>query len=237
MSGSDPGGCRDRDGVSSACGVLGGCRRRQLLPVPHRGTRLRAIAPYPGQSIRAIQYQWLELRRLPQILLVLVLELRLMFEVGARASTPRESRRCAIHTPPRHASGTLCAPPQGRRPRGSAPWTPALPGARRCAGPPRGSGPWNPALPGATRPRLCAGRAAAGCERRLALRARRRWRRRCTSGRLGQPNCCHALRARRRRPARPGACMCCPSINCACCLLGWWGCRRLRALRAARDAL
>ena len=163
-----------------------------------------------------------------------------MFEVGARASTPRESRRHTVLCHTRHASqglsvrlhreGDQGAPPPGPPPcrelgaalghQGAPP--PGPPPCRELRGPP---------------PCLCAGRAAAGCERRLALRARRRWRRRCTPGRLGQPNCCHALRARRRRPARPGACMCCPPINCACCLLGLLGCRRRRALRAARDAL
>ena len=57
-------------------------------------------------------------------------------------------------------------------------------GARRCA--PR-------AL------RACVpGGAAAGCHRRHALRARRRWRGRCAPGRLRQPSRGLALRARRR---------------------------------------
>ena len=112
-----------------------------------------------------------------------------------------------------HREGDQGAPPPGPPPcrelgaalghQGAPP--PGPPPCRELRGPP---------------PCLCAGRAAAGCERRLALRARRRWRRRCTPGRLGQPNCCHALRARRRRPARPGACMCCPPMQCACASWG-----------------
>ena len=46
------------------------------------------------------------------------------------------------------------------------------------------------------------GGAAAGCHRRLALRARRRWRGRCAPGRLWQPGRRLALRARRRRHGR-----------------------------------
>ena len=57
-------------------------------------------------------------------------------------------------------------------------------GARRCA-------------PRALRACMPGG-AAAGCHRRLALRARRRWRGRCAPGRLRQPGRGHALRARRR---------------------------------------
>ena len=80
-----------------------------------------------------------------------------------------------------------------------------------------------------------------GCqERRLALRTRRRWRGRCAPGRPWQPGHCLALRARRQRRGRcapAGAYMCSPR-NCARCLLGGgvWGCRRRRALRAAREA-
>ena len=60
------------------------------------------------------------------------------------------------------------------------------------------------------------GGAAAGCHRRLALRARRRWRGRCAPGRLWQPGRRLALRARRRRHGRcaPGrrapTCTCYP---------------------------
>ena len=43
---------------------------------------------------------------------------------------------------------------------------------------------------------------ACGCQRRLALRARRRWRGRCAPGRPWQPGHCLALRARRRRRGR-----------------------------------
>ena len=59
-------------------------------------------------------------------------------------------------------------------------------------------------------PRACVpGGAAAGCHRRLALRARRRWRGRCAPGRLRQPGRRLALRARRRRHGRcaPGRLM------------------------------
>ena len=86
------------------------------------------------------------------------------------------------------------------------------------------------------------GGAAAGCHRRLALRARRRWRGRCAPGRLWQPGRRLALRARRRRhgrcaPGRLGAymCMLSPPIT-ARVASWWWGCRRRRALRAARNA-
>ena len=86
------------------------------------------------------------------------------------------------------------------------------------------------------------GGAAAGCHRRLALRARRRWRGRCAPGRLWQPGRRLALRARRRRhgrcaPGRPGAYMymLSPPIT-ARVASWWWGCRRRRALRAARNA-
>ena len=74
--------------------------------------------------------------------------------------------------------------------------------------------------------------------RGLALRARRRWRGRCAPGRLRQPGIGLALRARRRWRGR-----CAPGRlhvprERARCLSWWWGCRcrRLRALRAARDA-
>ena len=43
---------------------------------------------------------------------------------------------------------------------------------------------------------------ACGCQRRLALRARRRWHGRCAPGRPWQPGHCLALRARRRRRGR-----------------------------------
>ena len=66
---------------------------------------------------------WLELRRLPQILLVLVLELRLMFEVGARASTPRESRRCATHATSPRLRDSLCAS-TGKETKGLRPLDP-----------------------------------------------------------------------------------------------------------------
>ena len=65
---------------------------------------------------------------------------------------------------------------------------------------------------------------ACGCQRRLALRARRRWRGRCAPGRPWQPGHCLALRARRRRRGR-----CAPgrlhvlSAYCARCLLGGSG--------------
>ena len=71
--------------------------------------------------------------------------------------------------------------------------------------------------------RLCAaGGAAVGCHRRLALRARRRWRGRCAPGRLWQPGRRLALRARRRRHGRcaPGRLhVFPPPITCARCLL------------------
>ena len=69
------------------------------------------------------------------------------------------------------------------------------------------------------------GGAAAGCHRRLALRARRRWRGRCAPGRLWQPGRRLALRARRRRHGRcaPGRgrlhVHVIPPDNCARCLL------------------
>ena len=69
------------------------------------------------------------------------------------------------------------------------------------------------------------GGAAAGCHRRLALRARRRWRGRCAPGRLWQPGRRLALRARRRRHGRcapePGRLHVhvIPPDNCARCLL------------------
>jgi hypothetical protein len=75
---------------------------------------------------------------------------------------------------------------------------------------------------------LCAcvpGGAAAGCHRRLALRARRRWRGRCAPGRLRQPSRRLALRARHRRHGRcaPGRLHVhvhiAPPDNCARCLL------------------
>ena len=84
------------------------------------------------------------------------------------------------------------------------------------------------------------GGAAAGCHRRLALRARRRWRGRCAPGRLWQPGRRLALRARRRRHGR-----CAPRGGAYMYMLSppitarvaswWWGCRRRRALRAARE--
>ena len=43
---------------------------------------------------------------------------------------------------------------------------------------------------------------AHGCQRRLALRAKRRWRGRCAPGRPWQPGHCLALRARRRSRGR-----------------------------------
>ena len=95
--------------------------------------------------------------------------------------------------------------------------------ARLCAGPPRAAQPLAAidasryALGadgvGAARPGACGALAGkslpacpcAGCAsmparswRRLALRARRRWRGRCAPGRLRQPSRGHALRARRR---------------------------------------
>ena len=45
----------------------------------------------------------------------------------------------------------------------------------------------------------------------------------------------YALGAEGGGAARPGAYMC-PPRNCARCLLGEWGCRRSRVLRAAREA-
>ena len=70
------------------------------------------------------------------------------------------------------------------------------------------------------------GGAATGCHRRLALRARRRWRGRCAPGRLWQPGRRLALRARRRRHGRcaPGRLgrlhvHVIPPDNCARCLL------------------
>ena len=82
-----------------------------------------------------------------------------------------------------------------------------------------------------------------GCQRRLALRARRRWRGLCAPGRPWQPGHCLALRARRRRRGRcahPGAYMCmymCPPSNCARCLVGGVGMsKKSCAARAAREA-
>ena len=87
---------------------------------------------------------------------------------------------------------------------------------------------------------LCAGLggAAAGCHRRLALRARRRGRGRCAPGRLRQPFRRLALRARRRRRGRcaPGRLHVVPPPITAHVASWWWGRRRRRALRAARDA-
>ena len=64
---------------------------------------------------------------------------------------------------------------------------------------------------------LCAcvpGGTAAGCHRRLALRARRRWRGRCAPWRLRQPARRLGLRAQcRLGAARPGAYKCCPPDN------------------------
>jgi hypothetical protein len=67
-------------------------------------------------------------------------------------------------------------------------------------------------------------RSSALCQRRLALRARRRRRGRCAPGRPWQPGHCLALRARRRRRGRcaPGRHIC-PPRNCARCLLGGVG--------------
>ena len=66
------------------------------------------------------------------------------------------------------------------------------------------------------------GGAAAGCHRRLALRARRRWRGRCAPGRLRQPGCGHALRARRRWRGRcaPGRLHVVPPVNVRALPLG-----------------
>ena len=64
-----------------------------------------------------------------------------------------------------------------------------------------------------------------GCQRRLALRARRRWRGRCAPGRPRQPGHClarYALGAEGGGAARPGAYMCAPR-NYARCLLGGVG--------------
>ena len=78
---------------------------------------------------------------------------------------------------------------------------------------------------------------ACGCQRRLALRARRRWRGRCAPGRPWQQGHCLALRGRRRRRGR-----CAPGRLHVLRVLrtlspgGEWGCRRRRALRAAREA-
>ena len=74
-------------------------------------------------------------------------------------------------------------------------------------------------------------------QRRLALRAWRRWRGRCAPGRPWQPGHCLALRARRRRRGRcaPGAYLC-PRVTAHVVSWGEWGCRRSRVLRAAREA-
>ena len=79
--------------------------------------------------------------------------------------------------------------------------------------------------------------AAAGCHRRLALRARRRGRGRCAPGRLRQPGRRLALRARRRRRGRcaPGRLHVVPPPITARAASWWWRRRRRRALRAARD--
>ena len=79
---------------------------------------------------------------------------------------------------------------------------------------------------------------ACGCQRRLALRARRRWRGRCAPGRLRQPFRRLALRARRRTRGRcaPGRLHVVPPPITARVASWWWGRRRRRALRAARDA-
>ena len=60
-----------------------------------------------------------------------------------------------------------------------------------------------------------------GCQRRLALRARRRWRGRCAPGRLRQPSHFLAPRARRRRTPRARAPTCAPPV--AHVLLGMVG--------------
>ena len=78
-----------------------------------------------------------------------------------------------------------------------------------------------------------------GCQRRLGLRAWRRWRGRCVPGRPWQPGHCLALRARRRRRGRcaPGRHpTCAPRVTAHVVSWGEWGCRRSRVLRAAREA-
>ena len=78
--------------------------------------------------------------------------------------------------------------------------------------------------------RLAPGRAAAGCHRRLALRARLRWHGRAARpGAFGSPVAASrcALGAEGRGRCAPGR-LHVPPDNCAC--------RRRRALRAARDA-
>ena len=114
----------------------------------------------------------------------------------------------------RYALGARRCAPRGRSAHGAA---------RLCAGPPRAAQPLAAidtsryALGadgvGAARPGACGALAGkslpacpcAGCAsmparswRRLALRARRRWRGRCAPGRLRQPSRGHSLRARRR---------------------------------------
>ena len=81
--------------------------------------------------------------------------------------------------------------------------------------------------------------ARTGCQRRLALRARRRWRGRCAPGRPWQPGHCLAARATRSAPKagalRARAPTCAPRVTAHVVSWGEWGCRRSRVLRAARE--
>ena len=57
-----------------------------------------------------------------------------------------------------------------------------------------------------------------GCQRRLTLRARRKWRGGCTPRRPRQPGRCLALGAEGVGAARLGAYICSTALTCACCL-------------------
>ena len=75
-----------------------------------------------------------------------------------------------------------------------------------------------------------------GCQRRLALRARRQWRGGCAPGCPRQPGRCLALRARRRRSGRcePWRLHLLPPLTYACCLLVVGMSKTSCALRCSR---
>ena len=121
-----------------------------------------------------------------------------MLELCASRQKPPSVSVCWLR---QHASSQL-APPRATR-SASVAWALCAPGepdlrlalrARRSAHGAARRGHCAPVC------RAAPGGAAAGCHRRLALRARRRWRGRCAPGRLRQPGRGLALRARRRWP-------------------------------------
>jgi len=172
------------------------CASRQKPP-SQRPQRVRVLA-VPASSMPARSWRRLALR-------------------ARRRWRGRSARPAPAASPisaSRYALGARRCAPRGRSAHGAA---------RLCAGPPRAAQPLAAidtsryALGangvGAARPGACGALAGkslpacpcAGCAsmparswRRLALRARRRWRGRCAPGRLRQPSRGLALRARRR---------------------------------------